>query len=107
MPGMANFLSKAWAGHRRRRGPAREAGRLVIGVLAGLFVLPVLIWIGGQVVLGDYLRDASTGETGGFALFWWDYLRGLAQGSPGHWGAFLGPYLLYAAFRLGNRLLPA
>ncbi len=105
MPAVANFLSSVLSRYRRSSGLAREAGRLVIGILAGLILLPLAIWIGGQAVLGDYIRNPVTGATGGPGGFWWDYLRALGEGSAGHWIVLLGPYVVYSALRLGNRLL--
>jgi hypothetical protein len=105
MPAVANFLSSALSRYRRSSGLVREAGSLAIGILAGLVLLPLAIWIGGQAVLGDYIRDPVTGATGGPGGFWSDYLGALGEGSTGHWMVLLGPYVIYSVLRLGNRLL--
>ena len=105
MPAVANFLLSTLTRYRRSRGPAREAGRVVIGLLVGVGVLPLLIWAGGQFVLGAYIRDATTGATGGLGAFWWDYLAALGAGSPVHWLVVFGPYVIFALLRLGRGVL--
>jgi len=76
----------------------RELVTLALMLLFSLTVLPVMIWIAGQVFLGDYQRDVE-GTTGGFFSMWGDYVAGIFSGSFGYWVALLGPWLLLMAFR--------
>ena len=105
MPAVSNFISKAWRGYRRQKGLAGELATLVIALAFGLVLLPPLVWIGGQVVLGAYVRDPLTGESGGPLALWADYLQALAHGSPGYWLAFAGLYVVYLGVRLTRALL--
>jgi hypothetical protein len=93
-------------GRLRAQTPLRR--ELVIFIAALLFavlVLPSLIWIAGQVFLGDYIRNPTGAPTGGPLALTLDLLRGAFSGSPGHWIVLLGPYLLLAALRGGRTLI--
>ena len=105
MPAVSNFILKAWRGYRRQKGLAREITVLAAALGFGLLVLPLLIWAGGRLVLGEYIRDPLTGATGGPLALWIDYLQGLVHGSPGYWLACAGLYVIYLAVRLSRRLL--
>ncbi len=63
----------------------REA--LIAGVclLAGLFVMPLLVWLVGRSTLGEYRHGGSLALLG-------DYLAGLARAEPAFWVVLLGPY---------------
>ena len=74
-------------------------------LLAADAVCHSLIWIAGQVFLGDYLRRPhwqpqwrSAGAAGRLP-------RRSRSRSPGHWLVLLGPYLLLLALRGGRVLL--
>jgi hypothetical protein len=58
----------------------------------GILVMPFLIWLGGNRVLGPYTHgdDPKAGPWGLFA----DYVVGLVHGSAVFWGVALGPLLL-------------
>ena len=58
----------------------------------GILVMPFLIWLGGNRVLGPYTHgdDPKGGPWGLFA----DYVVGLVHGSAVFWGVALGPLLL-------------
>ena len=87
------------------QSPLRRELLLLVGLLLlALLVLPTLVWLAGQVFLGDYLRTPA-GGTGGPVALTVDYVGGLLAGSPGHWLMLLGPYLLVAAWRLGRRFV--
>jgi hypothetical protein len=105
MPAVSNFISQAWRGYRRRKGFAREILVLAAALVFGLVILPLAIWAGGRLVLGEYVRDPLTGATGGPLALWIDYLQALAHGSPGYWLACGGLYVIYLAVRLSRRLL--
>jgi hypothetical protein len=85
--------------------PLRRELLLLLGLLLfALLILPTLVWLAGQVFLGDYLRSPA-GGTGGPLALTIDFVGGLFSGSPGYWLMLLGPYLLVSAWRLGARLL--
>jgi hypothetical protein len=93
-------------GRLRSQPPLRR--ELVVFLAALLFavlVLPSLIWIAGQVFLGDYIRDPTGAPIGGPLALTVDYLGGVMDLSPGHWLVLLGPYLLLLALRGGRALL--
>jgi len=98
--------SNLW--HRYCALPAwqRELVTFGLSLVFALTILPLAIWLAGQVFLGDYLRDPGLGTVrhGGPAALIVDLLRGLFSGSPGHWVVLLGPYLLLWVFRVGRRL---
>jgi hypothetical protein len=67
---------------------------LLLALLAcGLFVMPLLIWVVGQGVLGPYA------DGGPFALLA-DFFAGLRHGSLIHWSVVIGPYLFVLILRL-------
>ena len=92
-------------GRLRAQSPLRR--ELVIfgaALLFAVLVLPSLIWMAGQVFLGDYIRSPTGAPVGGPLALTLDYLAGVFALSPGHWIVLLGPYLLLLALR-GCRLL--
>ena len=66
-------------------------------LVAGLFVMPFLIWVAGSRVLGPYTHgeDANAGPWALFA----DYVVGLAHGSAVFWVVALGPLALFTLIR--------
>lgn len=105
MPAVSNFLSGAWRRYRKQSGFTQELTTLVLAALFGFVALPLLIWLGGHLVLGEYIRDPLTGQTGGPLALWLDYLQALAQGNPGYWLAAGGLYGIYLLLKLLRRLL--
>lgn len=100
---MSNALSKAWRRYRSLSVLEREVVTFGLALLFALTILPLAIWLAGQIFLGDYLRDPAgdptmTRQGGPFALIV-DYLRGIFAGSRGHWTVLLGPYALVWVFR--------
>lgn len=73
----------------RRR---RELILLLILLACGLFVVPLLIWVVGQWILGPY-ADGSA-----FALLA-DFFMGLKSGSLVYWSVVVGPYLFVLILR--------
>jgi hypothetical protein len=101
---VSNAISRTWRRYNSLPTVQRELATLALMLAIALTLLPLLIWIAGQVFLGDYLRDPAGSRVGGpFALIA-DYVQGLASGSPGHWMVLLGPYLLLCAFRGARHL---
>ena len=105
MPTVSNFISRAWLRDRKQSRFGQELSTLALAAVFGLLVLPLMIWVGGQGVLGEYIRDPLTGQTGGPVALWLDYLAALGQGQVGYWLACAGPYLIYVALRLLRGLL--
>jgi hypothetical protein len=103
MPGVKGFFARTWDAHWQRPPLARELMGLLWMLAVGLLLLPPVIYLGGRLVLGAYLRDPLTGLTGGLGAFWFDYLKGLAQFSAGYWMAALGPWALLTAWRVARR----
>jgi hypothetical protein len=102
MPGVNASIRSLWARYRASTGTTRELFRLAIALAAAVFVLPVLIWMAGQLFLGDYVRDPAGATRGGLGALWLDYLRGLFRGDLGNWLALIGPYVIYTALRLSR-----
>ncbi len=82
----------------------RELVTFALMLLLALTLLPLAIWMAGQLFLGDYLRDPAGSRSGGPLALLVDYIGGVFSGSPGHWLVLLGPYLLLVAFRTGRAL---
>ena len=95
---MANRLSRLWQRYRRTRGLWRELLTVVLCALAGLIVVPCLIFAAGRLSLGAYAH-------GSLWSLWRDYVSGLAAGSRAFWFIALGPYLLVWLLRGGRSLL--
>lgn len=102
---MSNALAEHWRRYRALPSLQRELVTFGLMLLLALSLLPVAIFVAGQLFLGDYIRDPSGSPTGGFGAFWGDYLRGIVTGSFGHWVAFLGPWVLLMGWRALAALL--
>ncbi len=78
---------------------------LGISIVCGLVLMPFLIWLVGNRLLGPYThgQDASAG-TGPLRLLA-DYFSGLGHGSVMFWCVAVGPYLIVLFIRLLYRLL--
>jgi hypothetical protein len=67
-------------------------------LLIGLILMPFLIWLAGNRVLGPYTHGQNL-RAGPFALFA-DFMVGLAHGSAVFWAVALGPAVLLLLIRL-------
>jgi len=76
----------------------RELLAVALALLVGALVMPLLIWVVGNRVLGPYTHGQDT-HAGPFALLA-DFFVGLAHGSAVFWAVALGPLLLLVALRL-------
>jgi hypothetical protein len=88
--------------------PRRELIILGVMLALGLIVMPLLIWLAGNRVLGPYSHGDNP-KAGPLALFA-DYFVGLAHGSAVFWVVALGPaalLLLIRGFFALLRALPA
>jgi hypothetical protein len=99
---VATSLLGAWRSYRRRTGLGREIITLLLALLAGLIIMPVGIYLVGQVLLGGYLRSTTDATPGSLVALWSDYVAGLSHGSLAHWLVLTGPYVLYLIFRIGR-----
>lgn len=82
----------------------RELALFGAALAAGLFVVPVLIWLAGHHSLGPYTHGDNPQGLGPVALYA-DYFAGLAHGWLGYWTVALGPAVLLMAARLWLRML--
>lgn len=80
----------------------RDALQLLAALLAGVLLMPLLIWGVGSRVLGPYTHGQNQ-HAGPLALLG-DFLVALAHGAPVHWAVALGPALIWLLLRLGGRV---
>lgn len=78
----------------------RELLVLAIAMAFGLLLLPWLIFLVGQLILGPY-------SAGGAGRFFADYFVGLAHGTLVFWIVACGPFFFVSAVRLLWSLRPA
>jgi len=98
---MSSPLERLTHLHHAYSGLSWARRELVIfgaALLTGLLVMPFLIWIAGNRVLGPYTHGENA-RAGPFALLT-DYFVGLAHGSLVFWVVALGPALLLWLLRL-------
>ncbi len=72
-------------------------------LLLGLLVVPLLIWVGGNRVLGPYVHGQNLHAGPGALLQ--DFYLGLLHGSAVFWAVALGPAALLLLVRLFVRLI--
>jgi hypothetical protein len=70
-----------------------ESAIAVLGLLVGVFLMPVLIFYAGVAALGKYEGASLSG-------LYSSIFSGLREGSAASWLVFLGPYALYLLFRV-------
>jgi hypothetical protein len=78
--------------------PKFEAMTLGLALLAGLIVMPALIYVAGRYTLKEYANG------GVFALFF-DFYKGLVELRPSCWIVLLGPLVFLSFVRLGRFIL--
>lgn len=99
---------RSWPSFAHLSRTQRELIVAGVALGAGLLVMPFLIWLGGNRVLGPYTHGDNPGA-GPWALFA-DYVVGLAHGSAVFWVVALGPLallLLVRGFLVLLRKVPA
>jgi hypothetical protein len=69
-----------------------ESAIAVMGLLVGVFLMPILIFYAGVAALGKYEGASLSG-------LYSSIFTGLEEGSVASWLVFLGPYALYLLFR--------
>lgn len=82
---------------RDQNAALREVLLLAGCLVAGLLLMPLLIWLVGRVTLGSYAN-------GGPLKLWLDFLRGLGHGELPFWAVLAGPYLVTLFFRAATLL---
>ena len=85
-------LSSLLARWRQQSRLVRELLLLALAVLAGLLVMPPIIWLLGRATLGSYAN-------GGPLALWIDFFRGLARGELPFWLVLIGPFLFLSLGR--------
>ncbi|HUL18960.1 MAG TPA: hypothetical protein VLV29_06795 [Steroidobacteraceae bacterium] len=76
----------------------RELLGLALALLAGVLLMPLLIWMAGNRVLGPYTHGQDL-HAGPFALLQ-DFFIGLLHGSAVFWAVALGPAVFILLLRL-------
>jgi hypothetical protein len=84
-----NTTVASWA---RERPWAWESAVVVAALVAGVALMPILIFYAGAATLGRY-------EGANLRSLYSSLFVGLAEGSIASWVVFLGPYALYLLFR--------
>ena len=85
----------------------RELLLYLAALLCGIVLMPFLIWLVGNRMLGPYTHGQNL-HAGAFALFG-DFILGLLHGSAVFWAVALGPaamLLLVRGFLRLYRFLP-
>jgi len=98
MPALPERLTHLRDACTRLSWTRRELIIFGAALLAGLLVMPFLIWAVGNRVLGPYTHGENP-HAGPFALLA-DYFVGLAHGSLVFWMVALGPFVLLWLLRL-------
>src|SRR5579862_224243 len=92
----------------RLRALSRTQRSLILyglALLFGVLVVPLLIWVIGNRVLGPYTQGQNA-HAGPFALLA-DFFVGLGHGSAVFWSVALGPAVLVVLLRLLARAVRA
>ena len=77
----------------------RELILLGIALACGFIVIPLLIWVVGNRILGPYVHSQDpTAGTGPMRLIA-DFFSGLTHGSVIFWCVVIGPYVLLTLIR--------
>ncbi len=75
-----------------------EAMTFGLAVLAGLLVMPVLIYLAGLVALKAYAN-------GGVFTLYYDWFKGLFELRPSFWAVVIGPFAFLTLFRVFRWIL--
>jgi succinate dehydrogenase hydrophobic anchor subunit len=80
-----------------RKSTARKEATLFLWLfLAGLFLLPLAVYVVGRALFGEYGGS-------GFSAFYGALHSELRNGVPSVWFLILSPYLIWQLFRLTVR----
>jgi hypothetical protein len=75
-----------------------EAMTFGLAVLAGLLVMPVLIYLAGLIALQAYAN-------GGVFSLYYDWFKGLFELRPSFWAVVFGPLVFLTLFRVFRWIL--
>jgi len=93
-----NWFTRARAWYVSQPMATFEAVTFGLALLAGLLIMPALIYLAGSLVLNDYANG------GVFALYG-DFLKGLFEPRASCWVVLFGPYVFLTVFRLFRLVL--
>jgi hypothetical protein len=94
---LLELLARARSSYNAQSRARRELIIFGVALAIGLFLVPLLIWVAGNRVLGPYTRGQET-HAGPFALLA-DFFVGLAHGSIVFWAVALGPAVFLLLIR--------
>jgi len=75
-----------------------------LAFLAGLLVMPALVYLAGRYTLGPYAHGTVQETHGVFSLFA-DFFKGLVEPRPSCWIVLLGPFAFLTFVRLCRLVL--
>jgi len=84
--------------------PKFEAMTFGLAFLAGLLVMPALVYLAGRYTLGPYAHGTVQETHGVFSLFA-DFFKGLVEPRPSCWIVLLGPFAFLTFVRLCRLVL--
>jgi hypothetical protein len=84
--------------------PKFEAMTFGLAFLAGLLIMPALIYLAGKYTLGAYAHGTVQETHGVFSLFL-DFFKGLVEPRPSCWVVLLGPFLFLTFARFCRMIL--
>ena len=84
--------------------PKFEAMTFGLAFLAGLLVMPALLYLAGKFTLGAYAHGTVQETHGVFSLFY-DFFQGLVEFRPSCWIVLLGPFFFLSFARLCRLVL--
>jgi hypothetical protein len=93
-----NWLARARVYYFSQPRPKFEAMTLGLALLAGLLVMPALIYLAGSYTLQAY-------EHGGVLSLYGDFFKGLIQLRPSCWIVAAGPLVFLSLFRVFRLIL--
>ena len=76
----------------------KERTLFFISMLVGIIVLPIAIYLVGNLVFGEYGKD-------GYSKFFIDILADLLKGAGTIWFLILSPYIVLQTLRLTRHIL--
>jgi hypothetical protein len=95
---LVNWLVRARDGYFALPPLKFEATTFGLSLLAGLLVMPALIYLVGSAVLKPYAN-------GGLFALYYDFLKGLVELRPSCWIVLLGPFGFLSLFRIFRYIL--
>jgi hypothetical protein len=93
-----NWLGRARVYYFSQPRPKFEAMTLGLALLAGLLVMPALIYVAGRYTLEAY-------EHGGVFSLYADFFKGLVEPRPSCWIVVAGPFVFLSVLRIFRLVL--